>query len=143
MQPAIDTDTLERLLALGRARGFLTNRDLEEALPTDRMSAEDIALIVGHLEDAGIPVDLEDDLNKPHPGAQSQDLDGAQILPFPDRPSGFGTGSSTPEPAQVSVSRPSDAPMTKTPGLRAVHWEVLGSLSILGLTGFLLLILSN
>ena len=58
----IDSGTLARLVALGRQKGQVTNQDLEEALPIDTMSAEDIALVVVHLEEAGIIVDLEEDL---------------------------------------------------------------------------------
>lgn len=55
----IDSGTLARLVALGRRKGHLTNQDLEAVLPVSAMSAEDIALVVVHLEDAGVPVELD------------------------------------------------------------------------------------
>ncbi len=58
----IDSGTLARLVALGRQKGQVTNQDLEEALPIDAMSAEDIALVVVHLEEAGVSVDLDENL---------------------------------------------------------------------------------
>lgn len=58
----IDSSTLSRLVALGRAKGHLTNQDLAEALPVSTMSPSDIALVVVHLEEAGIAVELDDDL---------------------------------------------------------------------------------
>ena len=58
----IDSSTLARLVALGRAKGHLTNHDLRAALPVDTMDPEDIALVVVHLEDAGVPVELDETL---------------------------------------------------------------------------------
>ncbi len=58
----IDSSTLSRLVALGRAKGHLTNEDLAEALPIGSMSASDIALVVVHLEEAGIAVELDENL---------------------------------------------------------------------------------
>ena len=83
MQPAIDRNSLERLIALGRQKGGLTNQDLEEALPVDHMSAEDIALMVVHLEEAGIPVDLDDTLLDRQGRHRSQHMEGAQIVALP------------------------------------------------------------
>ncbi len=58
----IDSSTLARLVALGRAKGRLTLEDLKAALPVDTMDAEDIAPVVVHLEDAGVPVELDERL---------------------------------------------------------------------------------
>ena len=55
----IDSCILARLVALGRAKEHLTNQDLQAALPIDTMGAEDIALIVVHLEGTGVPVELQ------------------------------------------------------------------------------------
>jgi hypothetical protein len=62
MQPAVDQDTLARLLARGRAQGHLTTEDLRRALPVDAMQAEDLALVVAHLEDEGVPVEIDESL---------------------------------------------------------------------------------
>jgi hypothetical protein len=71
MQPAaVDQDTLARLLAHGRAQGHLTTEDLRRALPVDGMQAEDIALVVAHLEDEGVPVELDETLA---PGGPAHD----------------------------------------------------------------------
>ena len=58
----IDSSIIARLVALGRAKGHLTIEDLKAALPVDTMDAEDIALVVVHLEDAGVPVELDERL---------------------------------------------------------------------------------
>jgi hypothetical protein len=85
MQQALDSNTLDRLIALGRQQGQLTTRDLETNLPIQSMSAEDIALIVVHLEETGIPVELDDSLMAPHPKPNAAPARSAEIIPFPDR----------------------------------------------------------
>lgn len=84
MQPAFDNGTLARLISLGHERGQLTTEDLRTSLPIDSMSAEDIALIVVHLEEAGVPVELEDSLLSPN--AKPAPRKSAEIIPFPKRP---------------------------------------------------------
>lgn len=84
MQPALDRTILDRLTSLGRERGHLTTEDLRLNLPVDRMSAEEIALIVVQLEGSGVAVELEDDLISPvsEPALRRS----AEIIPFPKRP---------------------------------------------------------
>jgi hypothetical protein len=138
MQPAIDRNSLERLIALGRRKGRLTNQDLEEALPVDHMSAEDIALMVVHLEEAGIPVDLDDTLLDTHGRPRSQHTEGAQIVPFPERPAGPPI-----KPVKAESLRGAD-PVAAEPAasdartIRPVHWAVLASLFILLAIGVVL-----
>lgn len=62
MAAMIPSESLERLVALGQSRGHLTTEDLAGALPVDAMSPDEIALIVVHLEDAGVPVELDESL---------------------------------------------------------------------------------
>ncbi|ACA20912.1 hypothetical protein M446_6660 [Methylobacterium sp. 4-46] len=68
MQPAIDRATLDRLIARGRERGELTSADLRAALPISGMSPDAIALVLIELEEAGVPVELEEDLLAPGRG---------------------------------------------------------------------------
>ena len=115
----IDRTTLDRLVALGRARGQLTNEDLEAALPIASMDADDIALVVVHLEDAGIAVELDESLLT---GPPSRPSEGARPIAFvapehrAERPSpakpdlGSGAPSAPDAPqgnASVSASGPS------------------------------------
>jgi hypothetical protein len=69
MPTPIDKHTIERLVALGRTRGgSITTDDLRHALPVDKMDADEIALVVRHLEEQGVDVDLQDaSLLAPHP----------------------------------------------------------------------------
>ncbi|GJD98663.1 RNA polymerase sigma factor region1.1 domain-containing protein [Methylobacterium isbiliense] len=62
MPPALDRPTLDRLIARGRAQGHLTTGDLRGALPIAAMSPDDIALVVIEIEEAGVPVDLDEGL---------------------------------------------------------------------------------
>ncbi|MEZ0171309.1 RNA polymerase sigma factor region1.1 domain-containing protein [Microvirga sp. TS319] len=83
MQPAFDSDILGRLVSLGRERGHLTTADLRAGLPIERMSAEEIALVVVHLEETGIPVELEKGLLPDRPKPTPAPRHSAQIIPFP------------------------------------------------------------
>jgi hypothetical protein len=84
MQQALDRTIMDRLTMLGRERGHLTTQDLRLNLPVDRMSAEEIALIVMQLEGSGVAVELEGSLISPMPEALSRKS--AEIIPFPKRP---------------------------------------------------------
>jgi hypothetical protein len=143
MQPAIDRNTLESLIALGRQKGGLTNQDLEAALPTGSMSVEDIALVVLQLEEAGVPIDLDESLLTRHPQAVAQASQrSAEILPFPKRPS-------MPPKArlknEVSLPPPaaSEAPSQRPVLTRYAHWAVIGSILIVALAAAALIVLGH
>ncbi|MDP4005667.1 RNA polymerase sigma factor region1.1 domain-containing protein [Methylobacterium sp. NEAU K] len=59
MSQMIDRGTLDRLIALGRARGELTAVDLQAALPVDRMEVDALVLVMLELEAAGVSVEPE------------------------------------------------------------------------------------
>jgi hypothetical protein len=135
MQPAIDRNSLERLVALGRKKGGLTNQDLAEALPVNDMSAEDIALVVVHLEESGIPVELDESLMGLHGTGSPQVAQGAQIVSFPEH-----SDHPQAKPLRAELSQVSDSQTVNlaTPGTRAMrpaHWAVLASLLVLLLVG--------
>ena len=69
----IDRSTLDRLVAQGRAKGHLTNEDLTAALPIETMDADDIALVVVHLEEAGVAVELDESLLTGQPARPPED----------------------------------------------------------------------
>ena len=56
MSAAIERRILDRLIALGRATGRISSEELRAHLPTATMTAEDIALVVLELEEAGVVV---------------------------------------------------------------------------------------
>jgi hypothetical protein len=93
----IDRSTLDRLVAQGRAKGQLTNEDLAAALPIETMDAEDIALVVVHLEEAGIAVELDESLLT---GRPSRPPEGVPRLDFlaPAGP------AASPAPARADLS---------------------------------------
>jgi len=78
----LDRRTLDDLVALGRAKGHLTTDDLQAALPTQAMAAEDIALIVVHLEDAGIAVELDENLLSRSARGAPEKVAGVEIVPL-------------------------------------------------------------
>jgi hypothetical protein len=79
-----DKAALERLMALGRRRGHLTTGDLESELPVGGMEPDEIALVIVHLEEAGIPVDVDAALlaGERRPAALPPD-DAGLVLPNP------------------------------------------------------------
>src|SRR4051794_1286337 len=59
MTPAIDRAALDRLIALGKGTGRVSMHELRTHLPVSSLTAEDIALVVLELEDAGVEVELD------------------------------------------------------------------------------------
>lgn len=55
----IDRATLDRLVALGRARGELTADDLQRFLPIDAMDVDALVLVMLELDAAGVSVEPE------------------------------------------------------------------------------------
>jgi hypothetical protein len=51
-----ELDGIQRLLAIGRARGWLTAAEVMNGLPLDRMTIGGLAEAAGALEDAGISI---------------------------------------------------------------------------------------
>ena len=123
MQPALDSNTLDRLITLGRKQGHLTNQDLEANLPIASMSAEDIALIVVQLEETGVPVELEDSLVTPNAKPDPSPVRSAEIIPFPDR-----AAAARMKQRKAPVQKaPTVAPKAATPTgskNRSAHWAV-------------------
>ena len=138
----IDSSTLSRLVALGRAKGHLTNQDLAEALPVSAMSPSDIALVVVHLEEAGIAVELDEDLLAGGPSGPpdtARTFEIASVEKFPGRhppPEPLRAGGA-PE-SQVSVESHTAEPGPAVSAHRAVIIAGLVALALLALALFLL-----
>jgi len=125
MQPALDNTLMDRLIVLGRKQGHLTNQDLQANLPVDAMSAEEIALVVVHLEENGVPVELDASLSVPNPKAEPASVRTAEIIPFPDR-SAAARMKRKSGSLQKSAAPRADA--SKASGQNgASHWAVAGS----------------
>jgi Sigma-70 factor, region 1.1 len=134
MQPALDSTILDRLIALGRQQGHLTNEDLQINLPIDSMSAEDIALIVVHLEEMGIPVELEDRLVTPHPQPAPAPQRSAEIIPFPG-PSAKPKAKRTPPLQPAGASKPQSPQQGQPSGARAHLAVAVAGLLVLAALG--------
>lgn len=140
MQQALDRTTLDRLVSLGRKQGQLTTADLRSSLPIESMSAEEIALIVVHLEESGVPVELEETLissdQKPRP-AQRQS---AEIIPFPGRAAGPKAKLQT-APFQAAAPSLLRTPEAEPRPRRFAHWAVaMSGLLVLLVLGLLIFI---
>lgn len=120
MQPALDRDMLDRLVARGRERGQLTTADLRANLPVEAMSIEAIALVVAHLEESGIPVEVEDSLLRKNHAPRKTRGEGAQIIPFPKaaqrrESTQRQTARSSGSPPQVVSAQAAPSQATRTP----------------------------
>ena len=131
MKPMIDTDTLDRLLARGRAAGHLTIQDLAEALPVDAMGADEIALVVAYLEERGVSVELDEALRRPGPSSAHPSPARPELVLPAEEPSAVPTRPPVPlmpgAPAEPSAA---DRPR----GYKSVHAAVV-------LAGVLVLVL--
>lgn len=140
MQQALDSNTLDRLISLGRKQGQLTTRDLETNLPIHSMSSEEIALIVVHLEESGVPVELDDSLVTPHAKPVSTSTRSAEIIPFPDRAASSRTKKRAAPLQKADPVQPDTRPFVQREK-RAAHWAVAvaGLLVLVLMVGALIL----
>jgi len=141
LMTAIDKTSIDRLVALGRKSGRLTTENLRDVLSIETMSADDIALVVVHLEDAGIPVELEDSLltepKRPQPAATQ----GAEIVPLPDRSRKPRSSTSEAVPLRLGVPFMADEPALRRHDPRHVHWAVaIAGIIVLALLGLVILV---
>ena len=142
MSQMIDRGTLDRLIALGRARGELTAADLRAALPVDRMEVDALVLVMLELEAAGVSVEPDaygPPTDRPAPGP-ARLPEGNPGMPQPVRPA--AAGAATVEAAEPGPLRPA-GPAERDPDEgRAVNRAVaLAGLATLLLLGAALLIL--
>jgi hypothetical protein len=136
MAQTIDRGTLDRLIALGRARGELTAGDLQAALPVDHMDVDALVLVMLELEAAGVSVEPEafgPPIDRPLPGALTLPEAGPGAPP-PILPTG-GTGAPAvaaergPGPAAASPEGDPDGSRAAT---RAVVLAGFATVLILG-----------
>ncbi len=62
MNLAVVNGSLAKIVELGRPQGVLSTEDLQNVLPIDRMSDEDLARTIAYLEEEGIEIALDPDL---------------------------------------------------------------------------------
>ncbi|RVU14549.1 RNA polymerase sigma factor region1.1 domain-containing protein [Methylobacterium oryzihabitans] len=120
MEAGIDRATLDRLIALGRRRDGLTTEDLRQALPIGGMSADAIALVVIELEDAGIPVDLDESLLGGRPGSTAAPMPAMPVPEVPPPPA----GPPAPATAAPRGAAPASAAPAPGPGRAGAHRAV-------------------
>jgi hypothetical protein len=138
MHSGINRATLDRLVALGRSRGMLTVQDLKDHLPVEDLSADTIALVVAHLEDAGIAVELDDNLLSGQGRTNPPDTSGIELHSpagsGPPPPSFHTTAVGELGPAEFRGRDPRVSARRKEPGAhRAVLIAGIFVLLLLGL----------
>ena len=131
MQPALDSNTLDRLIALGRQQGHLTTADLQASLPIISMTTEEIARLITQIEESGVAVELEDRLTVRKPPRAPIPEGGAQIIPFPQRAARPRNGSPKPgsfKPIILQAEPALATPSASEPRISTlVHWVVAGA----------------
>jgi hypothetical protein len=139
MAAGIDKDTLQRLIALGQRKGRLSPEDLLTGLPVDRMSAEDIALVVLEIEEAGVPVEVEETLAMlARPGKRpSMPVPVAPLPPLPPPPS--GEARLAPQPIAARAPAAAEAPARVSTDAAAKRAEVNRIVALAGLATLLIL----
>ncbi|KAB1077393.1 hypothetical protein [Methylobacterium soli] len=139
MAAGIDKDTLERLIALGQRKGRLSPEDLLTGLPVDRMSAEDIALVVLEIEEAGVPVEVEETLAMlARPGERpSMPVPVAPLPPLPPPPG--GEARLAPQPIAAQAPAAAEAPARVSTDAAAERAEVNRIVALAGLATLLIL----
>lgn len=128
----------------GARKGFVTIDDLREALPIDQMNADEIALVVVHLEEAGVSVELDDDLmgvsrrrGATAPGAPSLSLPGA---PRPRR----DPTQPAPAPGIAQDAYRASEPINETPPASSSAWLfVAAAAAVIALGALILFVLSR
>ncbi|WP_419828368.1 RNA polymerase sigma factor region1.1 domain-containing protein [Methylobacterium sp.] len=136
MTQTIDRGTLDRLIALGRARGALTAIDLQAALPVDRMDVDALVLVMLELDAAGVSVEPEalgPPLDRAIPGSvilpEQQPGTPPPVLPA----GGTGAPAAAAEPRPIrSAAAPGLDPDDSRDATRAVALAALATFLILG-----------
>jgi hypothetical protein len=105
---------IRRLKEIGQGRGYVTLDEVKAALPVETMPPEELGRVVLQLEEAGIEVQLDDDLLRPRPGGEESAPAPERLLPL----DGAGEGSvATPPSARPASGVPFSPPPTPgTPG---------------------------
>ncbi|MCJ2056829.1 RNA polymerase sigma factor region1.1 domain-containing protein [Methylobacterium sp. J-048] len=135
MAQTIDRGTLDRLIALGRARGELTADDLQAALPVERMDVDALVLVMLELDAAGVSVEPEafgPPVDRPVPGSVTLPVQRSGTPP-PVLPTG-GTGAPA-VAAEAGPIRPAASPERDPDGSR----EVTRAVALAGLVTLLVL----
>ena len=137
MSAIVPKESLEHLVVLGRSRGHLTTDDLARTLPVHTMEPDDIALVVVHLEDAGVSAELDESLLASNPQMRRKPVE-AQFRLVNDQPDQIPKPPASPTDLRgTSTAAPPDRMHAAVP---STQWPVVvaGVLVLALLTGLLL-----
>jgi hypothetical protein len=94
---------LQRLRAAAQARGRLSLDDLKRTLPIELLSTEQIARVVGELEDAAIDIEIDPTLMRPsHKAAPT--LDSGFRIAANDQDAAYTHAQPFPSPRKAAAS---------------------------------------
>jgi hypothetical protein len=102
-----DADIVDRLVALAARRGSLSTDELRQFLPIDAMSVDELASVIGRLEDRGVTVDIDPALLSPSRRPSEPARTTAEVSPPPAPPRPAATVRPMARPVESS---PSPAP---------------------------------
>jgi hypothetical protein len=135
MPQTLDRDTLDRLIALGQARGGLTADDLRAALPVQRMDVDALVLVMLELEEAGVSVDPEafgPPTDRPGPPAIVLPPRTSSVPPERPAEGGRAAAAPAPPPAPPPAAPRAAEPDGRAEANRAVLLAGLATLLVLG-----------
>ncbi|MCJ2052805.1 RNA polymerase sigma factor region1.1 domain-containing protein [Methylobacterium sp. J-070] len=136
MSQTIDRGTLDRLIALGRARGELSPDDLRAALPVEHMEVEALVLMMLELEAAGVSVEPDafgPPAERPVPASPVLPaLDPGTAPPVRRADSAGAAASPAADPGAVPVAPRAPVPDDRATVNRAVALAGAATLLLLG-----------
>ena len=131
----IEHEKIELLRQRASRQGAVTTGDLREILPIEQMSADELALVVLELEDAGVPIEVDEALM----GSSRRRTPTAQQIPVINLPGAQGASRSV-DPMQASAPGLSpDAYRSSEPIYRATP-ELVGAWKFVAAAGALIVV---
>jgi hypothetical protein len=135
---------IRRLQEIGQRQGHLTLEQVKSLLPVDEMTPDEIGRALLQLEEAGVEVQLDEDLLRPRPDA-GDGLDSPEasfrldLEPEPARPAPAGARPAAPPPFEAGAS--SQAPAAAQPLRFRLPWPLVAILALVAIAVILLVVL--
>ncbi|MEK0083945.1 RNA polymerase sigma factor region1.1 domain-containing protein [Benzoatithermus flavus] len=97
---------IRRLKELGQRQGHVTLDQVKSVLPIDTMTPEELGRVAMQLEDAGVEVQLDEDLLRPRSSTREEVASPSRLLPVDSEPAPMPPAA--PSPARAATSPPRD-----------------------------------
>jgi hypothetical protein len=124
---------IRRLQEIGRQQGHLTLEQVKSLLPVDEMTPDELGRALLRLEEAGVEVELDEDLMRPRPDASSGPSSPEPGLrldtePEPTRPVPEGARPAAPPSFEAGAVSP--APAAAQPWRFKLPWPLTAILAL-------------